>query len=161
MSTLQTAAFCCYKCEREDFYIDTDKSVVDFAFTHAYISRETWWGKDRSVEKMRLAIENSLCFILFANGGTKPQQIGFARVVTDYSTFAYIADVFVIPEQRGKGLGKWLIEAIKSHPQLTDLRRVTLFTRTPEFYQPLGFSDYVSGPDVSKFMIYSPEVKNA
>ena len=146
-----------YRLERDHYYIDTEKLAIDFAFTHNFISQKTWWGKDRSVEKMQLAIEYSLCFGLYECSGEAVRQIGFARVVTDYSSFAYIADVFVVPEQRGKGLGKWLVEAIINHPQLCELRRITLFTRTPEFYQPLGFADYRPGPEVSNFMVRTPQ----
>ena len=146
-----------YSCERGDYYINADKTTIDFAFTHEFVSQETWWGKGRSVEKMRLAIEHSMCFGLYERTNGLARQIGFARVVTDYSTFAYIADVFVIPEQRGKGFGKWLVEAIVNHPQLCELRRVILFTRTPKFYQPLGFADYLPGPEVSNFMVWTPQ----
>jgi GNAT superfamily N-acetyltransferase len=90
---------------------------------------------------VKRAIENSLCFGVFESG----QQAGFARVITDYATYAYLADVFIIEEFRGRGLAKWLIECIVSHPSLQGLRRWTLTTRDAHrLYAKYGFTSVQS-----------------
>ncbi|MEO6051032.1 MAG: GNAT family N-acetyltransferase [Pyrinomonadaceae bacterium] len=113
------------RLSRNSFSINTDKSKLDLAMIHRFLSEESYWAKNRTIEQTRTAIENSICFGLFAGG----RQIGFARVVSDQATFAYIGDVFVLNEFRGQGLSKWLMEVILSHPDLQGLRRWVLATR--------------------------------
>lgn len=134
--------------EKDEFKISTDKSLLDFDVIHKFISCESYWGLGRSQEVMRKAIDNTaLCFGVYHG----KNQIGFARVISDLATFGYLADVFILKEYRGLGLGKWLIHTIVSHPELVGLRRMTLFSRTPEFYLDKGFS-YYDSENVSKFM---------
>lgn len=111
--------------KRDEFTISTDKAWLEVPMIHEFLSKESYWAQDRTLEQTKRAIENSLCFGLY-NG---EKQIGFARVVSDLATFAYIGDVFVLEEYRGQGLSKWLMEAIVSHPDLQGLRRWVLATR--------------------------------
>ncbi|WP_371367305.1 hypothetical protein SRRS_13110 [Sporomusa rhizae] len=135
--------------QKGDYTISTDKSLLDFTVIHNFVANESYWGQGRSQELMRRAIENStFCFGIFQG----KKQIGFARVISDLTTFAYLADVFVLRDYRDQGLGKWLIQTIVNHPDLAGLKKITLFTKTPYFYYDAGFNLYTSG-DESKFMV--------
>ncbi len=124
--------------DRGDYSISTDASQLNIGFIHDFLSNTSYWAKGRSVEVVQRSIENSLNFGVFKN----VQQIGFARVVTDYATFAWLADVFIVEEHRGSGLGVWLIEVITSHPQLQGFRRWLLATRDAhELYRRFGFNE--------------------
>ena len=108
-----------------EFTISTDPARLDIAMIHQCLSGSAYWAMGRPLEMVRRSIENSLPFGVYK--GSMP--IGFARVVTDYATFAWLADVFVLPEFRGQGLGKWLIGVIVGHPRLPGLRRWVLATK--------------------------------
>jgi GNAT superfamily N-acetyltransferase len=125
--------------ERRGVYsISTDRSRLDLDMIHDFLSNTSYWAVGRTFETVRRSIENSLAFGLYEN----EKQIGFARVVTDYATFAWMADVFVLEAARGKGLGTWLIEVILSHPELQGFRRWTLATKDAhEIYRKFGFSE--------------------
>lgn len=117
--------------------IDCDRQRLDLAFVHAFLVR-AHWSKGIPFATMLRAIEHSLPFGLYKDG----KQIGFARVVTDHATFAYLADVFVIEGERGKGYGKRLVEAVLAHPAVQGLRRWMLVTRDAEhLYRPFAFTD--------------------
>ncbi|HMS09547.1 MAG TPA: GNAT family N-acetyltransferase [Pyrinomonadaceae bacterium] len=103
----------------------TDKDRLDLGLIHSFLVEESYWARERSPEQTRTAIENSMCFGVF-NG---ERQIAFARVVSDKATFAYVGDVFVIEEYRGRGIGKMLMQKIVEHPELQGLRRWVLATR--------------------------------
>ena len=119
-----------------EFIIDNDKTKLQFDVIQRFLSEESYWAKNRTPEQTRTAIEHSICFGLYH----KDAQIGFARVVTDRATFAYLGDVFVLDEYRGRGLGKWLMETIVAHPELQGLRRWVLATRDAHgLYEPFGF----------------------
>ena len=123
---------------KADFVISTQRSRLNLEFIHSFLSTRAYWAIGRSLEVVQRAIENSLNFGVF--DGSK--QIGFARVVTDYATFAWLADVFIIDEYRGRGLGIWLIEVITSHPNLQEFRRWILATRDAhELYRRFGFNE--------------------
>ncbi|HEV8367055.1 MAG TPA: GNAT family N-acetyltransferase [Pyrinomonadaceae bacterium] len=123
---------------RGDFVISTDKHKLNIEFIHDFLCNKSYWAKGRSLELVQRSIENSLNFGLFK----QEQQIGFARVVTDYATFAWLADVFIVDEYRGLGLGVWLIDVITSHPRLQGLRRWLLATRDAhELYRRFGFNE--------------------
>jgi len=109
---------------KEEFLISTDKARLDAKEIQRFLAEESYWAQSRTFEQTRRAIENSMCFGLY----TDDRQIGFARVVTDQATFAYIGDVYVLEEFRGRGLSKWLMETIVSHPDLQGLRRWVLAT---------------------------------
>ena len=125
-------------CERDEYTISTDKARLNVDFIHRFLTNDSYWAQDRSVEMVQRSIENSLNFGVFKDD----QQIGFARVVTDYATFAWLADVFIVDEHRGNGLGVWLIEVITSHPHLQGFRRWLLATRDAhELYRRFGFEE--------------------
>jgi len=124
--------------QRGDFTISTEPSCLDCELIHEFLSNHSYWATGRSLEKVRRSIENSLSFGVYKGN----QQIGFARVVTDYATFAWLADVFIIEEYRGQGLAQWLMEVIFSHPQLQGFRRWLLATRDAhELYRRFGFAE--------------------
>jgi GNAT superfamily N-acetyltransferase len=117
--------------------ISTDPARLEIAMIHAYLSGSAYWAMGRPLEVVRRSIENSLSFGVYRES----VQIGFARVVTDYATFAWLADVFVLPEFRGQGIGKWLIGVIFDHPRLPGLRRWILATKDAHrLYAQYGFT---------------------
>ena len=139
--------------QNAEYFISTEKVLLDFPLIFRFISEESYWGKGRTVVTMRRAIENSiLCFGLYRKTDTVPVQAGFARVVSDLAAFAYLSDIFVLSEYRGKSLGKWLVSTICEHPEIRDLKNVTLITRTPEFYEPFSFFVHDQA-NVRKFMM--------
>ena len=124
------------KWKRAEFSISTDPKQLDITVIHKYLSTDSYWAQGRTVDTIKRSIENSLNFGLYKS----KQQIGFARVVTDYATFAWLADVFVLDTYRGRGLGKWLVEVILSHPDLQRFRRWVLATKDAhELYRQFGF----------------------
>ncbi len=121
---------------RGEYEISTDRSRFDLDLIHDYISKHSYWGKGRAREVVARSIENSLPFGIYQDG----EQIGFARVVTDYATFAWIADLFVLSQHRGRGLSKWLMEVILAHPRLQGFRRWVLSTKDAQgLYERYGF----------------------
>lgn len=128
---------------KKGFIISTDQNLIDFDLVFQYLSEESYWAKGISSEKMRTAIKNSFCFGVYRQN----ELSGFARVVTDKATFAYICDVFIIPSSRGLGLSKWLIQTILEHPELQGLRRWSLATADAHgLYSQFGFQP-VSRPE--------------
>ena len=128
---------------KKGFLISTDKSLLDFDRIYQYLDGESYWAKGIPVERLKTAINNSLCFGVYKNG----LMAGFARVVTDKATFAYICDVFILTEFRGAGLSKWLIQTIVGYPELQGLRRWSLATADAHgLYSQFGFTE-ISRPD--------------
>lgn len=122
--------------QRDRFTISTDPARLNLDVICAFLARSYWAG-DRPRETTQRAVEHSLCFGVYDG----EQQIGFARVVTDYATFAWLADVFIEEEYRGRGLGKWLVEVILSCPELQSVPRWLLATRDAhELYRRFGFA---------------------
>lgn len=113
-----------YLATLSEFNISTDKSKLDISLIHKYLSQESYWAKNIPINIANQSIENSLCFGVYKDNS----QIGFARIISDYTTFAYLADVFILHEYRGKGLSKWLLDCIEEHPNLQNLRRWMLMT---------------------------------
>lgn len=123
---------------RNEYTISTNDSYLDLPLIHHFISNQSYWGQGRKLETVQRSIENSLNFGLYKSN----QQIGFARVVTDFATFAWVADVFILQEHRGQGLAKWLMASILSHPQLQQFRRWVLATKDAhELYRQFGFRE--------------------
>ena len=119
-----------------DYFISTDPNQLDLRLIHDFISNQSYWGQGRKLETVQLALDNSLNFGVYKND----EQVGFARVVTDYCTFAWLADVFVVEAHRGVGLSKWLMEVIISHPRLINMRRWVLATKDAhDLYARFGF----------------------
>lgn len=122
---------------RGEYTISTDRLRLDVDVIHGYLNR-SYWAAGRPVEVVRRSIEHSLCFGIYKG----QRQIGFARAVTDYATFAWVADVFVLEEFRGQGLSKWLMEVMIAHPDLQGLRRWALATKDAHgLYRRFGFSE--------------------
>lgn len=123
--------------KRNDYTISTDPSRLDLPWIHNFLASDAYWSRGIPFDVFEKSVANSLCFGLYV----KDQQIGFSRVVSDLSTFAYLADVFVAPEHRQRDLGKWLVECILNHPELQGLRRWMLATRDAHgLYRKCGFS---------------------
>jgi GNAT superfamily N-acetyltransferase len=122
---------------RDVFTISTDRSKLDRAAIHEFLAG-SYWATGIPREIVDRSIEGALCFGLFENG----RQIGFARVITDAATFAYLADVYVLESHRGRGLATWLMESILAHPELQGLRRWMLVTRDAHgLYRKVGFRE--------------------
>ena len=122
---------------RGEYEITTDPRRLDVAAVHAYLTQSYWSpGIPRAVVERTIA--NSLCFGLYCGA----EQVGFARVVTDRATFAYLADVFILDPHRGKGLSKWLMEFVTGHEDLQGLRRFMLATKDAHgLYRQFGFTE--------------------
>ncbi len=121
----------------DEFRVSSDPSKLDFSVIYSFIST-SYWAQGIPRETLQKAIDNSLCFGVYTQDN---QQVGFARLVTDKATFAYLADVFIDQAYRGKGLSKRLIEAVTMHPEVQGLRRIVLATRDAHgLYQQFGFS---------------------
>ncbi|MDQ2747324.1 MAG: GNAT family N-acetyltransferase [Acidobacteriota bacterium] len=124
------------KWQDGEFTISTDKNLLQVDEIHKFLSEESYWAKERTIEQTRTAIENSLCFGVYAN----EKQIGFARVISDYATFAYIGDVYITKEFRGRGLSKHLMKEMLDDPALQNLRRWILATFDAHtLYEQFGF----------------------
>ena len=125
---------------KDGFVISTEKEKMDIDLIHSFLTR-TYWAEGISKEIIGRSIEGSLCFGVFENS----KQVGFARMITDKATFAYLADVFIIEEYRGRGLSKWLMEVIMSHPDLQGLRRMILATKDAHgLYKQFGFAPLIN-----------------
>ncbi|MEQ4573803.1 MAG: GNAT family N-acetyltransferase [Gammaproteobacteria bacterium] len=118
--------------------ISTDKHELDVDLVHRFLSTEAYWSRGIPRATVERAIDGALCFGGYAEGAG---QVAFARVITDGATFGYLADVFVLPEHRGRGYGKQLVAAIMAHPRLQDLRRFMLATSDAHgLYAQFGFA---------------------
>ena len=132
--------------QQNEFHISTDTSELDIDAIHDFLSTQAYWCLNIPKEKVKVSIENSFCFGVYRHN----RQIGFARVITDFSTIAYLGDVYIVEEYRGKGLSKWLIETIMNCPDLQGLRRWILLTGDAhELYRKYGWTELA---DVSKWM---------
>lgn len=128
----------------DEYIITTDKQKMDIIAIHDFLSKHSGWSKNIPFEKVKTSVENSLNFGVFH----KTRQIGFARVISDYATIAYLGDIYILEEFRKKGLSKQLMNAIMSHPQLQGLRRWILLTSTADWlYKKYGFNK-IPNPDV-------------
>lgn len=125
----------------QGYKISAQTQDMDLNVIHGYISG-SYWAKNIPLKVMKKAIDNSLCFGIFTEAG---EQVGFARMVTDKATFAYLADVFVLQPHQGKALSKWLMQVILAHPELSGLRRMALATSDAHgLYQQFGFKALAS-----------------
>jgi len=136
---------------KKGFTISTDKDMLDFEMIYNYLSKESYWSKGITADRVRISIANSICFGVYDNG----KQVGLARVITDKATFAYLCDVFVLDSHRGLGLSKWLMQTILGHPELQGLRRWVLATADAHgLYKQFGFGP-LTKPD-NWMDIYTP-----
>lgn len=138
---------------RNGFEISTDKARLDLDAIHDFLSKHAYWSLQIPRPIVAAALENALCFGVYKG----ERQIGLARVITDFATIAYLGDVYILDEFRGKGLSKWLMEVVMGHPQLQGLRRWILLTGDAhELYKKFGWTEIA---DASKWMeLHNPEV---
>nr|WP_298998711.1 GNAT family N-acetyltransferase [uncultured Allomuricauda sp.] len=129
-------------------YISTDVSKMNVEFIHKYLSETSYWAQGRSKDLVEKSIENSLCFGAF---NANDNQVGFARVATDYVVFAWLMDVFIVQDFKGKGIGQLLLQAIMDHPDVKKVNGIGLRTNdAQEFYRKFGF-DMVPDPTTWMF----------
>jgi GNAT superfamily N-acetyltransferase len=138
---------------RGEFLISTDRGRLDLGVIYGFLTN-CYWAKGISREVVARSIEHSLCFGIYDGSGA---QVGFARVVSDFATVAYLGDVFILESHRGRGLSKWLMECITQHPALQNLRRWMLLTRDAHgLYAQFGFTP-VKAPE--RYMeLHRPDV---
>jgi GNAT superfamily N-acetyltransferase len=135
------------------YRISTQVKDMDLSVIHGYLSH-SYWAKNIPFNIVETAINNSLCFGVFTQSGI---QVAFARMITDTATFAYLADVFVLEEHRGKEISKWLMQEIIEHPKLQGIRRMALATSDAHgLYQQLGFKT-LNSPE-SFMELHQPDV---
>jgi GNAT superfamily N-acetyltransferase len=127
---------------RDNFLISTDKSRLQLEVIHNFL-KDSYWAKNIPFAVVQRSVENSLCYGVYDGD----QQIGFARVITDYAVLAYLADVFILEPYRGRGLSKWLVACMLAHPELQGLRRWLLGTKDAHgLYSQFGFKS-LGNPD--------------
>ena len=132
---------------RGNYLISTDRDRLDVEFVHDYLCNHSYWAQGRPLEVVQKSIANSLCFGVYDGD----QQVGFARMVTDTATFAWLCDVFITDNYKGRGLGKWLIERVVAHPDLQTLKIILLATSDAhELYRRYGGFEALEVP--SKWM---------
>jgi GNAT superfamily N-acetyltransferase len=125
-----------------DYEISTDPARIDISMVHEFLTN-AYWATGIPLETVRQSIENSIAFGVYRGR----QQVGFARIISDQATFAYLADVFILPSFRGRGLSRWLMECIIGHPDLQELRRWMLATQDAHgLYAKFGFTP-IKHPD--------------
>ena len=122
---------------KKGFLISTDKTLLDISMVHYFLDQLSYWGKGISLKTVETLVQNSLCFGVYQH----EKQVGFARVITDQATFAYLCDVFILPEYRKSGLSKWLVQTVRNYPGLQNLRRFVLATSDAhQLYGQFGFN---------------------
>jgi len=142
--------------KKAQFQVTTDQGRLDLNVIYDFLARQSEWARGIPRSTLEKSVRNSLCFGVFQG----EKQVGFARVISDNATIAYLGDVFVLPEYRGSGLAKWLMECILSHPDLQNLRRWILVTEDAHgLYRKFGFTQ-LRHPD--GFMeLHNPDVYKA
>ena len=125
-----------FERRRDDLLVSTDRTRLDVELIHRVLT-STYWASGMPRDVLERAIEGSITFGVYDDG----RQVGFARVITDMATYAYLSDVFIVEDRRGRGLGDWLVESIRLHPRLQGLRRFALMTRdAAALYARHGFA---------------------
>ncbi len=136
-------------CIQENFVISTDKSLLDLEMIYNFL-KESYWAKNRTYNQVLESIQNSICFGLYEDN----KQIGFARVITDTSVFAYLADVFILPSHQNRGLVKFLLETIFKNKKLKTISSWMLVTKDAQaLYQKFGFVEF---PFPERVMLKKP-----
>lgn len=129
---------------RNGYTISNDPGLLDVQLIYEFLTQHTYWAQNRTLDVVQRSIDNSLNFGIYFEG----KQVGFARVITDYATFAWLCDVFVLPEHRQAGLGKWLVDCVVNHPDMVPLRRLLLATRDAhELYRKYGGFQPLANPE--------------
>jgi GNAT superfamily N-acetyltransferase len=145
-----------HQARRDEFLITTDAAQIDLDLVHKVLAG-VYWSAGIPRDTVAKGIENSIAFGVYHMAPGTRRQVGFARVISDKATFAYLSDVFVIEAYRGRGLSRWLMEVILAHPDLQGLRRFCLLTRDAHgLYSKFGFKPM---PDPSRYMeLWDPEI---
>ena len=148
-----------YSASKNEFTITTDKRKINIEYLHGFLSH-VYWSAGIPMAVVKKAVKGSLCFGIYHDqiqASPAGRQVGFARMITDGATFAYLADVFIDESYRGRGLSKWLMEVIMAHPDLQGLRRMLLSTRDAHsLYKKYGFTELTY---VDRWMqIHNPDV---
>ncbi len=142
-----------YEWERDGFCISTEHDRLDTDLIHTYLSESSYWSRGVPREIVARSIAGALCFGIYQ----QHKQVGFARIITDCATFAYLTDVFVVDEYKGRGLGKWLVECMLAHPDVQGLRRWLLITKDAHgLYQQYGFQPL--GHPEQGMEIHNPDI---
>ena len=145
-----------YTIEKNNYTITTDKNKIDIDYVHGVLSK-SYWSPGVHIQVVKKAMKGSLCFGIYDRDKQTllaGRQVGYARIITDKATFAWLADVFIDEDYRGKGLGKWMVEMILAHPDLQGLRRILLATKDAhKVYEQCGFTS-INNPE--RFMVYNP-----
>jgi GNAT superfamily N-acetyltransferase len=124
--------------KKDNYLISTDITKLNLELIHDFLCNTSYWSAGIPFETLKRSIENSTCFGVYDNG----KQAGFARVISDLATIGYLGDVFILPEYRGRGLSKWLMECIMKHPELQGFRRWILITRDAHnLYKKFGYTE--------------------
>ncbi len=132
---------------RDRYTVSDDPARLDVDLIHLFLAEESYWAEGRPRGVVERSLANSINLGLYEGD----RQLGFARIITDRATFAWVCDVFVLREGRGRGLGTWLMECVVQHPELKSLRRILLATRDAhDIYRRVGFGEL---PNPSRFMI--------
>ncbi|MBZ0263327.1 GNAT family N-acetyltransferase [bacterium] len=140
-----------YEFRRDNFLISNNPELLDIDVIHNFLAYSSYWAKGLKKERLQRAIDHCFCFGLY----TDNRQIGFARVLSDLSSIAYLMDVFVLEQYRGKGLGKWLVEKVLDYPEFKPVRRWMLGTSDAHsLYEKYGFTPY--SPMAELMMRYNP-----
>src|SRR5580704_4347397 len=139
--------------QKGEFEITTDQARLDLNVIHEYLAQHSYWARGIPRPTLEKSVRNSLSFGLYQGN----RQMGFARVISDYATVAYLGDVFVLPEYRGRGLAKWLMQCVASHPDLQNLRRWILVTSDAHgLYRKYGFTQLARHDSFME--LYDPDV---
>jgi ribosomal protein S18 acetylase RimI-like enzyme len=134
----------------DGYEISTDPARLDLSAVHAYLTR-SYWSPGIPFRVVERAARNSLCFGVYESA--TGAQVGYTRVVTDHATFAYLCDVYVLEEHRGRGLAKWMMREVMAHPALTGARRVMLATRDAHgLYRQSGFADVIRNTNLMEIV---------
>lgn len=135
MSLLDTLV---YEFQKDEFLISTDKSKLDIDLIHQYLSKDSYWAENIPLSIVEQSIQNSFSFGVYHN----TNQVGFARIITDFATYGYLADIFIVPAYRNQGLSKWLMDCIANQiPELQGFRRWSLITADAHgLYEQFGFT---------------------
>jgi GNAT superfamily N-acetyltransferase len=140
---------------RGNFLISTDVEKIDVDMVYHYLAYESYWAAGISRKTVERFLRYSLCYGVYEHAQARENQIGFARVISDFTTYAYLADLFILANYRGNGLGKWLVSCILAHDELKDLRKWTLNTRDAHgLYKRFGFR---VSPNPETHMTYRPQ----
>jgi GNAT superfamily N-acetyltransferase len=146
-----------FEIQQDNILISTDKSKLQLDIIHDYLSKKSYWAEGISIEIVQKSIENSMAFGVYLQQENELIQVGFCRIISDLATYAYLADVFVLEEHRGKGISKLLMETILKHPDLQGLRRWVLATADAHgLYAQYGFTSLDKPENFMQIKVINP-----